>query len=40
MKLQSLSEHFSDDSLVQQTGLLLTFSDNIGGLNFVSASGI
>ncbi len=37
MKLQSLSEHFSDDSLVQQTQLLSPFfSDNNEGLQFVS----
>ncbi len=37
MKLQSLSEHFSDDSLVQQTHLLSPFfSDNNEGLQFVS----
>lgn len=32
MELQSLSKHFSDDSLLQQTGLLSAFSDNNCGL--------
>lgn len=36
MKLQPLSKHFSDDSLIVQTGLLSTFSDNNGRLHFVS----